>query len=66
METPGKGEGEGSQQAVPLSELRATVAEVMKELLVEMKKGDGDSVREKDNPSTSKGRLAPSRLISYC
>ena len=39
METPGNGEGEGSQQVVPLSELRATVAEVMKELLVEIKNG---------------------------
>ena len=63
METSGNGEGEGYKQAVPLSELRATVAEVMKELLVEMKKGDGDSVKEKDNPSS---RLAPSCLISYC
>lgn len=63
---PGNGEGEGSQQAVPLSELLAMVAEVMKELLVETKKGDGDSVREKDIPFMSKGRLAPSHLISYC
>ena len=54
MTDPNGSSTSGTQQVVPVTELQATIAEVVKEVLTDLKAGNKSN--DEETPSNTKGR----------